>query len=412
MEPASHPVASPRARDGVPPPAATPPHLGRWRATTGLVHVLIFGPVAWNLLYGLPQGQPNLFPTHTAFAETAFDGLWHFGSPSQLWQAATKAIDVVLPGDIRFAALVAALVFYAFFGIAIAEVLRNRGAIGSVGPAAALGLSVVLAMLESPSGLWGWSGYMSTEPFLPLYLPFAATTLASLGPNVLLMWEVARWTSGEMPARERWHIGALLALASFAKPTLVPLLIVVVPALTIVRSRRADRAPHAPRLGEVARWLVLPGVAITLIQLLVTVRYVVNRGGWVLSPLTELHDLGADVPYFWLAVAFPLFALAVAGRRLLRDDAVLLGVLGAALGIVACLLLRRTGTSYQGDVLQLPEAALAMLMIFMPRRMIELWKRGELAPGQAVALIAGLVPYLVAGIFGWLWRLDVARPSL
>lgn len=387
--------------------------VGRWRAATGAAHALVFGPVAYGLLYRDEVRGPNLFPTHTEFARTAFDGLWHFGSPSQLWQAAVKAFDVVLPSDLRFAALVAALVFYAFFGIAVAEVLRNRGAVGAPGPAVALGLSLVLAMLESPVGLWGWDRYTTTGIFMPIYLPYAATTLASLGPNVLLLREVARWMSGKLPPRSRWHITALLLLASFAKPTLVPLLLVVVPAVALIRAARPGSGDvQSPSLRQVAGWFVLPGTVITLVQLLVTVRYVENRGGWVLSPLTELRDLHVQFPRFWWIALFPLVSIVLVRGRLLRDEAVLLAVAGAGVGVVAALLLRRTGTSYQGDVLQLSQAAFAMAMIFMPRRMIELWKRGSLSRPTAVILVLVLIPYLLAGLVGWAWRTGLAYPSL
>ncbi|WP_426574211.1 hypothetical protein [Aquihabitans sp. McL0605] len=400
-------------------PAVEPDlHPWRWRWATGLAHALVFGPVAFHLLYRSDSVRgPNLFPTHTEFAETAFDGLWHFGSPSQLWQVAAKGLDVVLPFDIRFGALIAALLFYAWFGIVVAEVLRPRRTGYGLGPAAALVVSLGLAMLESPAGLWGWGSFTGTGVFMPVYLPYAATTLASLAPNTLLVWEVARWTSGDLPKPLRWRIPALLLLASFAKPTLVPLLLVAVPLVVLIRSirRRSGSGRERdgrPTMTSVLVLLVGPAIVLTLIQLLVTVRYVVNRGGWVFSPLTELRDLHVRFPFFWLIGLFPILALVVVGKRLFDDEAILLCSTGAVIGVVAALLLRREGTTYQGDVLQLSEAAFAMLMIFIPRRLIELRQRGELSTAAGATLLVVLSTYLVAGLMGWAWRTGLAYPGL
>lgn len=385
-----------------------------WLGAVATIHVVVFGPVAYRGLYQTDDWVgSNLFPTHAAFAPHAFDAIWRPATPGYLWQATARLFGLPFGEDLRPGALLATLVFYALFGVAIFELYQRAPSGGPLlGPGAALGASVGLALLEVPAALSGWAN-TDERLFLPLYLPYSATTIGSLGLNVLVLWFVGDLVGGRLPDRRRKVLVALVVLAIVAKPTLMPLLVVAALVVSVIddRRRRQGRSVagsgRGPVLSDVVRLVVLPAAAITVLQFVTTVYKVQyegvfdGRGGWRWDPLVELRALDGLTPYFWLGLLFPLVAVLVVRGPLWEDQSVRLATIGIIVGIIASLLLTRSGTVYKGDVVQLPEAAMAMLVVFIPRRLLELRRINRLPVWAAAACLLALLPYVIAGAMSW-----------
>jgi hypothetical protein len=370
-----------------------------WLLLAGALHAVLFAPVGYRFIFD-PVGQgPNLFPAHIEFARDMFSAPWNVFAPDALWLAVVKGIDLVLPGSILRAAFVAAVGFYALFGMALFVVFADALSKTARSRTIALGLSVAFALMESPAVYVGWDAFSAGQIFIPLYIPYSATTLASLGINVLLIWQVARLLDGLVPRNRWWTVSALTVAAALAKPNLVPLVLVVAPLMGLWRHAR--REPRDLRAALLPAWLVtVPGALITAGQLLATIRYVPNRGGWRVAFLAELRLLNGLTPLFWTILVVPV-VLAVVYRRSLFDTAVRAAVMCSGIAIVLGLLLERVGTPYKGDALQLTQTSLAMVYIFMGRRILVLQREEQSRVVQTVCAVAAFGACLVAGLASW-----------
>ncbi len=404
----------------------------------GAVHAIAFGPVAYRALYRSEDFEgPNLFQAHTVFTGYVFDGLWRPATPGYLWQVTARlATEATGSGDLRAGAVIASAAFSAFFGVAIYEVYRqSRDSVPPLVPVLAALASLAVAMFENPAALSGWSEFEQGRIFLPLYLPFAPTTIGSLALNVLVLLAVADLIDGRLTGRRRWRVPLLMVLATIGKPTLTPLIVAAISIAAIggflIDRARGRSGPSASvpgggtgLLGAIdpmtaVRLIVVPGVAVLIPQFLVTATKVQypgsgydDRGGWRVHPLAELGDLNALTPYFWLVLVFPLAAFALTRTGLWRDTAVRIATAATALGIVAAMLLERTESIWKGDMLQLPGAAVAMLMVFIPRRVIELRRSGEVSALAFSVLALTLAPSLVAGVWSWSCRVGLGCPAI
>lgn len=403
--------------------------LWAWWIGVGLLHALLFGPIAYRALYrGDDFVGPNLFPHHTWFSTFAFEDVWRPATPGYLFLFAARSVNEVLrSSDPRLGAVIATSFFYALFGVAIFEALRRTTSGEELMPRAGAAVgSVLIALLESPAALLGWTRYVAGDLFLPLYLPFAPTTIGSLGLNVLLMLEVGRLVDGTLPARSRWRVPVLVVLATIAKPTLSPLLMLVV-VIVVVAERWTgastvpfDRGRWMTKVRSVGLLVLLPGLAVLIPQYLATAYLVQyprpgfdDRGSWTFAPLAELRDLNALTVTFWLALVFPLVAVVLLRSRLWSDAPVRLALIAAAIGIGLALALERTGSSdWKGDMLQLPAAAVAVLMVFIPRRVYELFQRQQIARVPLIVLSLVLLPYLLAGMTSWSCHVGLGCPAL
>lgn len=394
--------------------------LWRWRAVVALAHALILGPVVLNALFR-PKLFPSLYLWHAARIETAFSSPLEPGEAHFLWAGTGKLVNAVIgASDVRIGAAIVTIAAYMFFGVCVFEVVRRLDD-GPLRPALAAVASVVIALLETPAALAGWERIADpSTSFLALYMAFLPTSVASLGFNVLLVWFGSRLLVGELPRRARPWLPVLVVAAALAKPNLVAPLTAVVLG-TALWARYAERPLFGTVLdrtsvGPVARLIVVPAVAVTIFQdyLLRFRNHEAIRGSWVVSPFTEMSDLGAFRVGFWLVLLLPLAALLVLRGRLLGDPAVWLPFGALALGIAASLLLARSNPNYQGDVLQLCQAATAMLIVFVPRRIITLFRTGQLRAVAAGVLLLALAPYVLAGAATWRCHSGLAEcyPSL
>ncbi len=400
-----------------------------WWIIVGAVHVAVFGPLAFRAEYRRDEFVgPNLFRAHTIFTGFVFDDWWRPATPGYLWQVTARSFTELLRStDLRLGGVIATCCFYALFGIAIFEVFRRVTLpIRPLAPAWAAVASVVIALLESPAAIGGWSAFQEGRIFLPLYLPYAPTTIGSLGLNVLLLLLVSELIEGRLPRRRWWSVALIVVLATIAKPTMAPLLVAVVLGYAAIAG-----VSHRPRLGleddgggdraswaDLLRLVVLPAIIILIPQYLVTASKVQypgtaydDRGGWTIHPFAELRDLNGLTVLFWLALLFPIVAMVVARREMWRDAAIRVALLAAGIGLVGTVLLERTGSVWKGDMLQLPEAAIGLLLVFMPRRALDLRRAGLLGAAATVALLVALAPYVVAGTMSWSCHVGLGCPT-
>jgi len=398
-----------------------------WWLVVGTVHAAMFGPIAYRALYDRSTFVgPNLFRAHTLFSTFVFDGWWRPATPGYLWQVSARlGTEALRSTDPRVGAVVATTCFYAFFGVALFEVYRRVADrhLPALAPWVAAVASVLLALLESPAALVGWTEFEHGRLFLPLYLPFAPTTIGSWGLNVLFLLYVSELVDRRLATNRRWVVPLVVVVATVAKPTLVPLVVaaIVIAATTDrLRPLPACDAPHREGRDWAAaiRLVVLPAVLVLIPQYLVTATKVQypgtnydDRGGWAIHPFAELHDLNALTVYFWLTLLVPLVAFLLVRRSLWEDTAVRLATVGTVIGILAAILLERSGSVWKGDVLQLPEAAIAALVIFIPRRVVELRRLGEISIATLIVLAVLLTPYLAAGSMSWACHVGLGCPA-
>lgn len=401
--------------------------LWAWRAAVGVTHAIVFGFTAYRAEFHRSEILgPSLYRAHTIFTGFVFHDWWRPFTPGYLWQVTARVLtEASGTGDLRVGATIATSLFYGIFGVAIFEVFRRSVWNAPRIPSAwAFAASLVIAMLESPAAFAGWRAFVSGRIFLPLYLSYAPTTVGSLGLNVFLLLWVADLVDGRLsPRRQRW-LPALVALAAVAKPTMVPVTVVVVLGYALVAtiSRRSSlglgTGPDAPP-GWIAvvRLVVLPAAAILIPQFVVTATKVQypgtgydDRGAWILHPLAELRDLNGLSPLFWVVLAFPLVALIFARRWTWTDTAVRFALLAAAIGIIASVLFERSGSHWKGDLLQLPQAAIALVLVFLPKRLIDGCRSGNINARTVAGLTIAFVPYVLAGTLSWTCRAGIACP--
>ncbi len=403
------------------------PRLWMWWAAVAATHVVLFGPIAFRAEFDRSRFVgPNLFRAHTIFTGFVFDDWWRPATPGYLWQVTARVLtEVSRTDDLRVGGMVATWAFYAVFGIAIFEVYRRCDeATPLITRSEAFVASIVVAMLESPAAFIGWTAFESGRIFFPLYLPYAPTTIGSLGVNVFLLLCVAALLDGRLTSRQRRWLPAMVVLAAVAKPTMIPLTVAVLLGYAVIAMLRRN-----PSMGledgpagrtswkSVMMLVVLPAVVVLIPQFLVTATKVQypgtgydDRGGWVIHPLSELRSLNGLTFLFWLVVAFPVAALIITRRGMWADTAVRIAVLAASVGVAASLLFERTGSTWKGDMLQLPEAAIALLMVFMPKRALELRRSGQMGSLGAVVLLLVFVPYAVAGVLSWGCHVGIGCP--
>ncbi|MBM3662401.1 MAG: hypothetical protein FJW94_05845 [Actinobacteria bacterium] len=379
-----------------------------WRAGVALIHGLIFGPVVVNALFRPAFMAPNLYLWHAARIETAFRTPFEPGEAHFLWPGMSKLVTAVMGvGDVRLGAAIVSVAAYMFLGVCIFEVFRQLDD-GPLMPLAAAGASVVIALLETPAALQGWPAIADPETsFLPLYTAFLPTTTASLGFDILLVWFSSRLLMGRLQTSARPWIPVIVVAASLAKPNFVmPLTLAVVALAAWARwktVRPFGMSLDRDSFGVVVRLLLVPAILVTSIQglLLQYSNHDSIRGTWVISPLSELRQLGAFGWQFWLVMLFPVFALVLLRTRLLADTAVASGFGALAVSVFAALLLERSYSSYRGDVLQLAQASAAMLVVFILRRCSTLWRERALGRPAMAVLAVVLLPYLAAGASTW-----------
>lgn len=395
----------------------------RWRGVVGITHLALFSFIAYRGIFrpGAWVG-PNLMHKHTALVPYAFEHYWSAATPGFLFRATSQTANILLGvSDHRVGALVTCAISYAVFGIALYETFRrtNLGA-WLLAPPWALLASVVVALLESPAALWGWTRFSDDRLFLPLYLPFVPTTLVSLGLNMFLMLAVASVVGGRMPPRRARFVPLLVVTAAMAKPTLLPVLVFAAVVVAVFEDRSRRRLdPHATRrLGAVMRLVALPAAVVLAIQLYTTVyllEYDIypydDRGGWSVVPFEELRRLRALTPLFFAALLLPVVALVIFRRRLLRDQSVLLVLVAMIPALAMALLLARNGT-YEGDMLQPLMATVATAVILILRRLIELRRDGDLAGWEVTVSALLLAPYVLAGATSYGCHIGVGCPSL
>lgn len=379
----------------------------RWRAAVALAHGLIFGPYVVNALFR-PAFFPSIYLGIAARIETTFTSPLDPGSAHFLWPGTAKLVNAVIgASDVRVGAAVVSIAAYMFFGVCLFEVFRQLDD-GPLLPSLAAAASIGIALLETPTSLLGWERI--TDPatvFLALYMPFIPTSIASLGFNVLLVWFGSRLLLGQLPRRTRPWLPVLVVAAALAKPNLVAPLTGVLVVMSLW-ARYAARPVFGTLLDRdsfsaVGRLIVLPAVAVTIFQdYLLRYRIADDIGGsWVINPLSEMRDLGAFSWQFWLVMLLPVVALLALRGRLLGDIAVVLSFGAFTVGLVASLLLARDNPYYQGDVLQLCQAATAMLVVFISRRVLTLFRRGQIRPVVVCVLTLALIPYVLAGAATW-----------
>jgi len=395
----------------------------RWRGVVGITHLAVFSFIAYRGIFrpGAWVG-PNLMHKHTALVPYAFEHYWSAATPGFLFRAASEAVNILLgASDHRIGALVTCAISYAAFGIALYETFRrtNLGAWLLTPPWAMLA-SVVVALLESPAALWGWTRFSDDRLFLPLYLPFVPTTLVSLGLNLFLMLAVASVLGGRMSPRRARLVPLLVVAAAVAKPTLLPVLVFAAVAVASFEDRSRRRLdPHAPpRLGTVMRLVALPAAVVLAVQLYTTIyllEYDIypydDRGGWSLIPFEELRQLRALTPLFFAAFLLPVGALLIFRRRLLRDKSVLLVFVAMIPALAMALLLARNGT-FKGDMLQPLMTTVSTALILILRRLLELRRDGELAGWEVVVSGLLLAPYVLAGATSYGCHIGAGCPSL
>lgn len=406
-------------------PAVTP-RIWQWWLLVAGAHAALFFPWLFRAHYR-PDGfdGPNLYLEHAQGYYYPLRDWWRPGTPGWLYHFSNKVWNDLLPGsDIRLGALLACLMFQGIFGVALFEVFRRplRRTPGLALPAAAV-TSLLVALLESPAGLVGWARFITTDMWLPLYLPFVPTTLASLGLNVLAMLTISDLLKGDLPRSKRWQVPTLTVLASMAKPTLIPLLIPAVPVVAwhIDRKRRLPdgTASHEPVLGRATALFLLPAITVVGLQFLTTVYKVQykelgydDRGGWVFRPLEELRYYDALTPLFFLLLLLPLAILVVLGKDRFRDTSVLLSAIATAIGFVIIMTLARDRSTFRGDTYQLLQAPVATLLIFQLRDVLALWRERRLTRIAAVAIGIGLALYALGGGFSWMCRSGIGCPAI
>lgn len=414
-----------RAPDRAPSLPATSPRRSEWtwRAAAALLHVALFTVVAYRGIFRFDEWVgPNLLHKHTALVHYAFEDVWRPFTPGYLFRFASQSLNNVLRlPDPRIGALVTCALAYGVFGAALYETFRRTN-LGTrlLSRRAALAASVVLALLESPSALWGWTDFDGDRFFLPMYLPFVPTTLAALGLNLFLMLAVAALVSGRLPEhRSRW-LPLLVLAAGVAKPTLLPVLAFSAFVVTAWDDRARRRAlPDEPgRLGQVVRHFVLPAGALLSIQLYTTIYKLKyeeagydDTGGWAILPFEELRAMNALTPLFFGLVLFPLVTLVIFRRRLLSDRSVLLVVVAIVPALAMALLLYRTG-QYQGDMLHPLEASVSTAVILIARRLLELRRDGQMSRFEGLASLAALAPYVLAGLTSYACHIGAGCPAL
>lgn len=375
-------------------------------AVVAVVHAVVFAPVAYRFIYrGADQPGPNLFPAHIEFAKEELRA-WQAFAPESLWFFLVKAVNVVMPGSYEAAAFVVAVGFYAFFGVVLyalfSEVLepspRHRVLAGT--------LSVAFALMESPTALLGWNRFGEGHLFLSLYIPFSATSLASLGVNVVLIWQVGRFLEGSLPRRRLWVIPALTVFAGIAKPNLVPMVLVVAPLYPLVTSWSVR--PDALKSAFRAFCLVtLPGAVSGVFQLLAILRYTPYTGGWRIAPLAELRDLDGMRPAFWTVLVAPAVVMLVYRRLVLSDAAVRVSLACSGIALVLSLVLERVGSPYRGDVLQLLQASIGVLYVFLGRQVLAVESDGRGSSGRRSWAYASFGFAVVAGLASWTYHVGL-----
>lgn len=382
--------------------------LWKWRGAVALIHGLILGSYAVNALFRPRMMYPNLYIGHAGLIERSFSSPLEPGLAHFLWHGTSKlSTALVGAGDVRVGAAIVSVAAYMLFGVCLFEVFRQLDD-GPLSPLWATLASLGIALLETPAALQGWEAIVDPRTsFLALYLGFIPTSVASLGFNVLMVWFASRLLMGDLAATARRWLPPVVIAASLAKPNLVAPLTAAVAALSLV-ARYSTWSLWGMRLDRdsfpsVLRLIVVPTVAVTIFQdYLIRYRnHEAIRGGWVLDPLSEMSDLGAFGWQFWLVLTFPIAAVVLLRRRLIGDVAVTISFGALLVGIVLSLLLARSNPTYQGDVLQLCQASAAMLMVFIPRRLVTLGRQGQVRPAVAVALTLVLIPYAVAGAATW-----------
>lgn len=412
----------PRTDDAEAPPTPSTAGEGVGRLAAFGIHVAIFTYVAWRGTYRPSDFVgPDLFHRHGRLVSYAFTEWWRPLTPGYLYRFVAQTFNVLLgQSDELVGAVITCAIAYGVFGVALYETYRRTVA-GTplLSRRAAVGASVLVALLESPAALWGWTRFMSDGLFLPMYLPFVPTTLVSLGLNLFLLLAVSDLVTGRTRRDRRWVVPALVVAAALAKPTLIPVLAVAAVVVVWWDDRERRRAGEASRLRDVIVLVVIPSVVIMALQLLVTIYKLEypaegwdDRGGWTILPFEELRALQALNVKFFLFLLFPIVALAVAGRRLLADRSVRLSVVATLVGLAMALLLSRTGSDYRGDMLQPLEAAMSIAIIVMIRRLIELRRAGELTVAGAVWCGLALAPYVAAGLTSYSCHVGLGCPAL
>jgi len=375
-------------------------------AVVAVVHAVVFAPVAYRLIYpGGEQVGPNLFPAHIGFAEEKLSA-WQAFAPESLWFALVRLVDVVLPGPIERAAFVVSVGFYAFFGVmlyalfneALESSLRNRVFAGT--------LSVAFALMESPTVFLGWNRFAEGHLFLLLYIPFSATTLASLGVDVLLIWQVGRFLEGSLPRRRLWVIPALTVFAGIAKPNLVPMVLVVAPLYPLVTSWSVRPAVLASALRAFCL-VTLPGAVCGVFQLVAILRYTPYRGGWRIAPLAELRYLDGMRLAFWTALVAPALVMLAYRRLVLSNAAVRVSLACSGIALVLVLMLERVGSPYRGDALQLLQTSVAMVYVFLGRQVLAVESGGRGSRGRRSWAYASFGSAVVAGVASWTYHIGL-----
>lgn len=375
-----------------------------------LLHALVFAPVVLSALFRPRMVVPNLWLGHAAMISETFRDPLSPNQPHFGWHLASRVVDVVLPGsDPRVAAAVVSIVAAAGLGAALYWILRHTDD-GSelLSRWAAAGVSVAVALMESPAAIQGWEALLTPRSrFVPMYYSFVPTTPAAMGLNVALVWVSAQFVRGRLPARRRLLLPLLVVATAIVKPSLVPALAVVVPVCVLL-VRRTRLGLVDERHGSVAdaiRLVTVPAVLVLAFQFSIAIWLspADRTGGVELRPFWELGEMGGFGWQFWLVLLFPVVALALLRRRLLDDVAVLLGLGLFSVGLVATLLFARSGlTVYKGanggDILQLAAAGATVLLVYSIRRVIVLTRERSMSRTLAVVLALVLVPYLVAGV--------------
>jgi hypothetical protein len=374
------------------------------------LHAVVFAPVVLSALFRPRMVVPNLWLGHAAMITETFRDPLSPNQPHFGWHLAGRAVGVALPGDDpRIAAAIVSIVAAAGLGAALFWVFRHADdGTELLSPWAAAGVSVSIALMESPAALQGWEALLNPGTrFVPLYYWFVPTAPAAMGLNVVLVWMCAQLARGRLTVRSRTLLPLIVVATAIIKPTLVPALALVAPACIVLVRRTSLGSVGAVRgsVADAIRLVTVPAVLILILQSTIAMWFspADRRGGVELRPLWELGEMGGFGWQFWLVLLVPAVALVLLRRRLLDDDAVLLCLGLFAVGLVATLLFARSGpTIYKGanggDILQLAAAGATVLVIFSIRRVVVLARGGSLSRGVSVVLALALVPYLVAGV--------------
>lgn len=387
---------------------------GRITAFVAALHVAAATPALFRVLF-VPNawtgpGGPD-WQTHAIVgSDLLFPHWWNPGLPHFLLHLPAKLASG-LGGDPRLGLLLGSLVLVGAYGAMLFLLLWQS--LPSLGPrrrsVAAGGLSLAIALAESPAGLLGWSYNLPPDFFMPFNNPAAPTSLASR-PFSLALFLITWWFLQDPEGRARTWLLPAVVLAMLAKPVLPPMVLLAAVGYAIVH--RHDAAARVRAVGIGVRMAVpialIAGVQWLILQTQPPFEWISpdpmekNYGhGFVIRPFAGIADLGGQKPVFWAAILLPLLGIVLL-RSQLRGTILGFATWTLVIGMIPFVLLYGDGHAYSGETLNFAQHGVLILSIVVICAAADRWSADPVRWQRPVLALGAVgLLYLASGLFLW-----------